>query len=43
MTSAKTQLRRVQHGVVLFVAIDVIERLMIPWHASHRNDFTATA
>src|SRR5881227_1962096 len=30
-------------GVLLFVAIDVIERLMIPWHASHRIDFTATA
>lgn len=30
-------------GVVLFVAIDVVERLMIPWHASQRNDFAATA
>ncbi|MEO5764240.1 MAG: ABC transporter permease [Casimicrobiaceae bacterium] len=30
-------------GVLLFVAVDVIERLMIPWHASHRTDFTATA
>ena len=30
-------------GVLLFVAIDVVERLMIPWHASHRNDFAATA
>ncbi len=30
-------------GVLLFVAIDIIERLMIPWHASHRADFTATA
>ena len=30
-------------GVVLFVAIDILERLMIPWHASHRADFTATA
>jgi NitT/TauT family transport system permease protein len=30
-------------GVLLFVAIDVIERMMIPWHASQRNDFTATA
>jgi len=30
-------------GVVLFVAIDLIERWMIPWHASHRNDFAATA
>src|SRR3954451_224514 len=30
-------------GVLLFVAIDIVERFMIPWHASHRNDFTATA
>jgi len=30
-------------GVILFVAVDVVEHLMIPWHASHRNDFTATA
>jgi NitT/TauT family transport system permease protein len=30
-------------GVALFVAVDVVERLMIPWHASHRSDFTATA
>ena len=30
-------------GVLLFVAIDLVEKLMIPWHASHRNDFTATA
>src|SRR5438067_5491741 len=30
-------------GVLLFVAIDIVERLMIPWHASHRTDFTATA
>jgi NitT/TauT family transport system permease protein len=29
-------------GVLLFVAVDVIERLMIPWHASHRNDYAAT-
>jgi NitT/TauT family transport system permease protein len=29
-------------GVVLFVAIDVVERLMIPWHASQRNDLAAT-
>ncbi|HYP71858.1 MAG TPA: ABC transporter permease [Variovorax sp.] len=26
-------------GVVLFVAIDVVERLMIPWHASQRQVF----
>ena len=30
-------------GVLLFVAVDVVERWMIPWHASQRNDFTATA
>ena len=30
-------------GVLLFVAVDVVERLTIPWHASQRNDFTATA
>jgi NitT/TauT family transport system permease protein len=30
-------------GVILFVAVDLVEHLMIPWHASHRNDFTATA
>lgn len=30
-------------GVVLFVLVDVVERLMIPWHASHRSDFQATA
>jgi len=30
-------------GVILFVAVDGVEHLMIPWHASHRNDFTATA
>src|SRR3954470_20389710 len=30
-------------GVLLFVAVDVVERWTIPWHASQRNDFTATA
>ena len=30
-------------GVVLFAAVDVAERLMIPWHVSHRGDFFATA
>jgi NitT/TauT family transport system permease protein len=30
-------------GVLLFVAVDLAERLTIPWHASHRDDFTATA
>jgi NitT/TauT family transport system permease protein len=30
-------------GVVLFVAIDVVERLLIPWHASQRRDLAVTA
>ena len=30
-------------GVVLFVAIDLLERVMIPWHASQRPDVHATA
>ena len=30
-------------GVILFVLVDVAERLMIPWHASHRVDLSATA
>ena len=30
-------------GVLLFAAVDLAERLMIPWHASQRNDFTAVA
>ena len=30
-------------GVVLFVAIDMLERWAIPWHAAHRNEFHATA
>ena len=30
-------------GVILFVAVDIVERLLIPWHASHRDEFTATA
>jgi NitT/TauT family transport system permease protein len=30
-------------GVLLFVAVDLVERLVIPWHASHRNEFAATA
>ena len=30
-------------GVLLFVAVDVVERLMIPWHASQRHDVVATA
>jgi NitT/TauT family transport system permease protein len=30
-------------GVLLFVAVDVVERWTIPWHVSHRHDFAATA
>ena len=30
-------------GVLLFAAVDLVERLMIPWHASHRTEFRATA
>jgi NitT/TauT family transport system permease protein len=30
-------------GVVLFAIVDAAERLMIPWHVSHRSDFLATA
>jgi NitT/TauT family transport system permease protein len=30
-------------GVLLFVAVDLVERFTIPWHASHRDDFTAAA
>jgi NitT/TauT family transport system permease protein len=30
-------------GVILFAAVDLVERFMIPWHASQRNDFNATA
>jgi len=30
-------------GVILFALVDVVERFMIPWHASQRNDFSATA
>ena len=30
-------------GVILFAAVDLVERLMIPWHASQRHDFSATA
>jgi NitT/TauT family transport system permease protein len=30
-------------GMVLFAIIDVTERLMIPWHASQRREFQATA
>jgi NitT/TauT family transport system permease protein len=30
-------------GVILFALVDLVERWMIPWHASQRNEFTATA
>ena len=30
-------------GVILFVLLDVLERFMLPWHASQRNQFQATA
>jgi NitT/TauT family transport system permease protein len=30
-------------GVVLFILIDVVERLMIPWHASQRADVLPSA
>ena len=30
-------------GVILFVLLDVLERYMLPWHASQRNQFQATA
>jgi len=30
-------------GVLLFAAVDLVERLTIPWHASHRDEFHATA
>jgi NitT/TauT family transport system permease protein len=30
-------------GVLLFAAVDLVERFMIPWHASQRNEFSATA
>lgn len=30
-------------GVILFVLIDIVERLMIPWHASQRSEFHASA
>jgi len=30
-------------GVLLFALIDLAERLMVPWHASQRQAYTATA
>jgi len=30
-------------GVVLFWAVDLIERLMVPWHVSQREDIVLTA
>jgi NitT/TauT family transport system permease protein len=29
-------------GVLLFVAVDVVERLLVPWHASQRNELGFT-
>lgn len=29
-------------GVLLFMALDLIERLLIPWHSSRRGDFIGT-
>jgi NitT/TauT family transport system permease protein len=30
-------------GVVLFLILEMIERWLLPWHASQRNEFHATA
>ena len=30
-------------GVVLFWMVDLVERLLVPWHASQRHEFVATA
>jgi NitT/TauT family transport system permease protein len=30
-------------GVILFLLLDVLERLAIPWHASQRNDLIVAA
>jgi NitT/TauT family transport system permease protein len=30
-------------GVILFIVVDVVERMMIPWHASQRADVVATS
>jgi NitT/TauT family transport system permease protein len=30
-------------GVILFALVELVERVMIPWHASQRNEFSATA
>jgi len=30
-------------GVILFLILEVIERWLLPWHASQRNEFHATA
>ena len=30
-------------GVILFWVLDVLERLMIPWHASQRQDIIIAA
>jgi NitT/TauT family transport system permease protein len=30
-------------GIILFWIIDLIERFVVPWHASQRNDLAFTA
>ena len=30
-------------GVILFWIVDVVERLLVPWHASQRHEIYATA
>ena len=30
-------------GVILFWAVDVVERLALPWHASRRQEFQFTS
>ena len=30
-------------GVILFWLVDLVERFVVPWHASQRHDFAATA
>ena len=35
--------RRADTSVILFWIIDLVERFTVPWHASQRHDFAATA
>jgi len=30
-------------GVLLFLAVELVERWLMPWHASQRHDMNATA